>query len=497
MSTSGESESAIRKYFKEFSVLRETRREYWGIQAINFLDSTMFFTILTMAPLMLSQNFGFSDEAAGWVMTVYGSGTTICLFFLGMVTDWLGIRRSFYVAQLGQLVTRGAVLILPYVADPTGTAANITLWVCFALQAPFVAMVQTSFQAANKRFTTARSRSAGFNAWYIFMNVGAFAAGFVIDLIRVYMKDWMGLDVPPNHFMMGFAVAACLANLLLTVVYVRREEQLYGPDEKPAAAPAQSSEKKGLFAIAGDVLREKVFWRFLVLVTLLLGVRAVFLHMHLIMPKFWERVIGEGARIGALEQINPAGVIIGLFLFIPILKRFTTYGMLTWGSLISALSLFILAIPGTGNTIYITSAMALIVLTIGEVIWSPRLTEYTAAIAPEGQEGTYLGLSMVPYFAAKTAVSALSGYMLAFWVPLHEEGPTLIERLEGGTIPFWRTPWMMWIILGVWAISGPILALLLRGWFTKGAKWEKAEEKRDDAIQDAPPEAPEEPQPEA
>lgn len=535
-------------YFREFSVLRETRKEYWGIQIINFLDSTMFFAIITMGPLMFSQNFGFSDEAAGLVMTVYGSGTTICLFIFGAFTDWLGIRRSFIVAQLGQLVTRGAVFLLPFVIAGTGALPQAVIWTSFALMAPFVAMVQTTFQAANKRFTTKRSRGAGFNAWYLFMNVGAFAAGFVIDLIRITIKDAFDLDIPPNHFVMGLACIVAVVNIVLTLTFVQREEQLYGPGEKPEPVKEEEpgAPKKNMFTIAADVLKENIFWRFLVLITLLLGVRSVFLHMHLLMPKFWERTIGEDARIGLLQQVNPFLVIIGLILFIPILKKFTTYGMLAWGSLISALSLFIVAIPATGETVYYTSLIALIVLTVGEVIWSPRLTEYTAAIAPQGQEGTYLGLSMVPYFAAKTVVSALSGFMLAWWVPnieaptydaameqwktrgerveaagahgaeaepeaamttddpnwkrpaedvttapaAHdgeaaaaekEEEPqvTLRELLEEDAIPFWQSPSAMWVILAIWATTGPVMALLLRGWFTKGAKWDKED--------DAPP----------
>jgi hypothetical protein len=36
-------------YFKDFGVLRETGREYWGIQIVNFLDCTAYFAILTIA----------------------------------------------------------------------------------------------------------------------------------------------------------------------------------------------------------------------------------------------------------------------------------------------------------------------------------------------------------------------------------------------------------------------------------------------------------------
>jgi len=301
--------------------------------------------------------------------------------------------------------------------------------------------------------------------------------------------------------------------LVVISLFIIREEQLIGDDEEVdedtkaataddplgenAPATTDEGEVKGKGKVkrlspwenTKAVLSEPVFWRFTCLITLLLGVRSVFLYMHLLMPKYWERTIGPDAKIGLLESINPFLVIIGLILLIPILNRFSVYKMLVYGAMISALSLFVMALPYYGdfaftapilgecvwNYTYTISVLALIVLTVGEVIWSPRLTEYTAAIAPPGQEGTYLGLSMVPYFAAKTIVSLLSGFMLAKWVtePPEDDPLYLRNQLEAGEISFMDAPTGMWLILACVAFGGPLIALLLKGWFTKGAHFAK------------------------
>lgn len=474
----------IVNYFKDFGVLRETRSEYWGIQVINILDSTVFFAVLTIAVVLLSEDFGFSDINAGYVVTLYASLTTICLLFSGMVTDWLGVRKSFYVSQVGLLITRGAIVLVALKPDLLPEYREAIVTVAFGLMAPFVAMVITVFQAANKRYTSGRSRSAGFNLWYLFMNVGAAAGGYLIDVVRLHL-EWDNVHI----FTIG--CGAAVACMVVNFFTVRREDQFYGPGERApetSEADLDRPKKKNPWEIMVAVLRETTFWKFVVLITLLLGVRAVFLYMHLLMPKFWLRVIGPDAQIGALEVVNPIAVIIGLIVLIPILHRFSVYGMLVYGSMISALSLFIMAIPGTGNDIYLYSIIALLVLTVGEVIWSPRLTEYTAAIAPVGQEGTYLGLSMVPYFLAKTLVGLMSGHMLHRWVPEYPEGePILAERLAAGEISFWDSPSAMWIILAIPALLGPLVALLLKGWFTKGAHWgKKAEEKSVQSAVTAP-----------
>ena len=34
---------------------------------------------------------------------------------------------------------------------------------------------------------------------------------------------------------------------------------------------------------------------------------------------------------------------------------------------------------------------------------------------------------------------------------------------------YWSSPWAMWFVLAVPAVGGPVIALLLKNWFTKGA----------------------------
>lgn len=456
-------------YFRDFGVLQDTRLEYWGTQIINFIDCTMYFAMLTIATVFLSEDLGMSDERAGLVVTAFTSATTLCLFLSGMVSDWLGIRVSLYLTMIALLGLRLVVVwagLSPELPNRGWIVAG-----ALALMAPFMAMLQTIFQSANKRFTTARSRSAGFNLWYLFMNIGAFAAGVLIDALRLWWK------VPnANTHIFTFGVVSALLCLVVAILTIRREDQLYGPDEVPATSNGENrKERLTPWESCVRVATEPVFWRFTVLITLLLGVRAVFAYMYLLFPKYWLRVIGPDAPIGVLNAINPFLIVVGLIVLIPVLNRFSVYSMLVYGAIISALSLFIQAIPSHGQqTIYI-SVVALVVLSIGELIWSPRLTEYTAAIAPEGQEGVYLGLSMVPWFAAKMAVSAASGWLLTTWSPEFPAGePILGERIAAGQIPFWQSPSAMWIILGIPALAGPLIALLFKDFFTRGAKFEKA-----------------------
>ncbi len=463
----------ITGYFKDFGVLRETRREYWAIQIINFLDCTFYFAMLTIAAVFLSDDLGLSDVQAGFTVTVFTSATTLMLFLSGMYTDWLGIRKSMNISMIALFLLRLAMVAVALV--PGLPHRGIFAGVLFFLMAPFMAAVQTIFQAACQRYTTRRSRSAGFNLWYLFMNVGAAAGGFMIDVVRRL------LHLPNVHiFTMG--VVTALLCYVTCLVLVRREEQLLGPDESPETGKTEAVvERKPPLQIIKSVVHESAFWRLLVLIALILGVRAVYAYMYLLMPKYWLRTIGPDAAIGTLNAINPIGIVIGLILFIPITNKFNIFNMLLYGAMFSALALLPLAVPWTvyGTNIatahYIMAILCMILVTIGEVVWSPKLNEYTAAIAPKGQEGTYLGLSLIPWFLAKTVVSALSGFMLERWSPekvmVHGSEVPLRQALIDHAVPYWHSPSAMWLILGFYAMAGCIGAVLLRGWLTKGARW--------------------------
>jgi MFS family permease len=463
----------IAAYFRDFGVLKETRREYWGIQMINFLDCTFYFAMLTIATVFLSEDLGLDDKQAGYITAIFTSATTLMLFFSGLVTDWLGIRRSLAFSMVSMLMLRLAVVLVGLM--PGLPHRGILAGVLFFLMAPFMAAIQTIFQASCQRFTTKRSRSAGFNLWYLFMNIGAAAGGAAIDIVRLKLHL-------ANVHIFSMGVVTALLCLLVGFVMVRREDQLVSPstpveDQQEEAKVAH----KNPLQIVREVFREPALWRLLVLIALILGVRAVYTYLYLLMPKYWLRTIGPDAAIGTLNMINPIGIVIGLVLFIPITNKFNVFNMLVYGAMVSAFSLFPMALPwqiyggNIGYAHYLMALLCMIIVTVGEVIWSPKLNEYTAAIAPKGQEGTYLGLSLMPWFLAKTIVSVLSGHMLQRWCPenvvINGSSVPLQQAMIHHQVTYWNSPAAMWLLLGGYALAGCVIAATLRGWLTRGAHW--------------------------
>jgi hypothetical protein len=122
----------------------------------------------------------------------------------------------------------------------------------------------------------------------------------------------------------------------------------------------------------------------MILMVLLTPVRATLIYYVLLAPKYWLRMIGSEASIGLYEALNPAGVIAGTLLIIPFLNRTDVYRAISVGALISATSLFFLAVPvldtsaiSSGTALF--SLLFILAMTIGEFTWAPGLRPPTWA----------------------------------------------------------------------------------------------------------------------
>ena len=89
-----------------------------------------------------------------------------------------------------------------------------------------------------------------------------------------------------------------------------------------------------------------------------------------------------------------------------------------------------------------------VVLSVGECLWSPRAYEYTASIAPKGQEASYMAMSYLPFFVAKFFVGILTGLLLARYCP--ETGP--------------RDSQSLWLIIALMTLIAPVGLFVLRGY---------------------------------
>ena len=103
-------------------------------------------------------------------------------------------------------------------------------------------------------------------------------------------------------------------------------------------------------------------------------------------------------------------------------------------------------VRGSVSPYYLMIFLYVLLLSVGESLWSPRLYEYTAAVAPKGQEASYMSLSYLPFFVAKFFVGMFSGFLLDWFCPA--TGP--------------RQPSLLWLIIALTTLITPVGLLVLR-----------------------------------
>jgi hypothetical protein len=294
-----------------------------------------------------------------------------------------------------------------------------------------IGTMKPTMNAAVRAYSTPATVAFAFSLYYVVMNLGSMSQGPLISSARSTFAA--GADFAGRHwsssqlvFLVGLGVSVCNVGLALLL------REPISPPERPEKNPLK---------IAAEVMRERVFWIFMAMVGLLTLVRLIFQHAHLTWPKYTLREFGEDFPFAWYWTINPAMIVLLTPFGTAATRHFRPYPVMIAGGLVSALSVFAMA----ASTTVTASVVFIVTLSLGEALWSPRLYEYTATIAPRRRESSYMGLSEVPLFLAKPFVGYFSGVLLASYCPA--EGP--------------RDSQTMWVIIGAMTFIGPALMLLL------------------------------------
>lgn len=102
----------------------------------------------------------------------------------------------------------------------------------------------------------------------------------------------------------------------------------------------------------------------------------IFRHLDATFPKYAVRVLGEDSPFGTIISINPFLILFLVPLATPLSFHINPYTQILIGSFISGVSPFALAVSSSIPA----AVIFVILLSIGEALWSPRLYDYTVSI---------------------------------------------------------------------------------------------------------------------
>ena len=241
-----------------------------------------------------------------------------------------------------------------------------------------------------------------------------------------------------------------------------------------------------------NVFKEKSFWIFIGMLFLVVFTRLIFEHFHYTFPKYGIRLLGEGARVGTIYGVlNPSLIIFLVPLFSVFTRKMSSFKAILIGVTISATSVFIAVLPiesfgwltdtwvgelvfdrwlevqeAAQTPLYFSLMAFVIVFTIGEAFWSPRLMQFAAQVAPKGKEASYISLAVLPTFVGKLMAGPLSGWLVSTYTPLIPELEGKPGILAAGEIGAkYAHHYMVWVFVGSIALITPIGLVIFRKTF--------------------------------
>jgi MFS family permease len=422
--------------------------------------------------LWLSKDLGYSDQAAGALVGwVWAPAMTVFTLLAGSVTDAIGLRRTFFVGVAICTVARSVMITttIPWLALTCGV---LPLAIGEALGTPVLL-------AATRCYSTTAQRSMSFSVIYMIMNVGYLAAGWIFDYVRQLSFHFRVFGFEPTTHQQLFLVSLAFEILLFpTIYFLRRRAEPHAARKSkapvsfgfwPGVAANVRASGADIIQLFRRLIGQSGFYRLLLFFLFIGFLKAIFLQMDYVFPKWGDRELGLHAPVGRLSAINSIVIIVLAPIVGALTQRLAAYRVVVIGGIICAAGVFIMALPtewfssavnigvsqwlghvylgvtGAIHPYYIMAALYLTVFSIGEAFYSPRVYEYAAAIAPPGQEASYGSLAYLPFLVGKLLVGT-GGWLLAAFCP--ENGPR-----HSGT---------MWLIFALAASIAPIGLLLFR-----------------------------------
>ena len=463
--------------------VRQMGSMFWIANGSEALERLAFFGVRAVLPLYM---FG-SDSVLHLSMTekgiIYGVWALIqCLLPMvsGGYAEAYGYRKSLAIAF--SINTLGYVLMANII-----TLAGEDHWGCFSVMMAAACLVGTGtaifkppVQGMVAKTLNEGNSSLGFGIFYWVVNIGGALAPTVAAAIRGTEEDptW-------GNVFYGAAIVSVI-NLVYCLVFFT--------EPKKDEAKAGESPIKVFVKTMKQLWQDRAMFRFLLVIS---GFWLMFMQIWDLLPNFIEQwidvrdvgealtsLMGESAKSlltadGALKPemlINIDSFTI-ILLVLPLTWFLGRYSMLF--SLLLGMAIAIVGFVGIGlgHTGWLV-ALFIFIFAVGELICSPKFSEYVGMSAPPDKKAQYMGYSNMPYafgwfigniisgplydtFSSKTQ---LAGRYLTEQLGMSltevqaikdkEIVSTLATKLGvdqyAATEILWKTyhPWIIWIILG-------------------------------------------------
>ncbi|MCA9230640.1 MAG: MFS transporter [Planctomycetales bacterium] len=386
--------AAFRRYHAAY---RGLPRDVWLLAIVLFVNrsGTMVLPFLT---LYLTRHLDFTEAAAGQMITVYGLGSIAGAYLGGRMSEKWG---AFRVQTVCMALSVPLMVLLPFCSNHRQIAATLLL----------LAVIYEAVRPANAtalaKVTTADTRTRAFALQRLAANLG-FSFGPAIG-------GWIATIDFQLLFFVDAATSLLAAIALLYFFRMRRVENPEAVAECTTGSVAPLRDYRFVLFLALAFVTHVVFIQLLVTYPL-------YLRDHFELTK---------KQIGLMFAVNTSIIVLCEMVLIDCVKHWPVYRLIGWGSFLCCAGFGMLPFGSSGTY----CVLAMIVLTVGEMLSFPTAAAYASHQGPPGSEARYLSWYIVANSLAWVVGPALGAgiyhnHREMLWLSCFAVGPLILAGYQ-------------------------------------------------------------------
>lgn len=442
-------------------------RSFWTANVTELFERGAYYAMASFVVLYLGQ-LGLGDY---WPSTLNGLLWTLVYFLpilSGTVADIVGFRRSLLVAFvllavgyffMGYPVWLGGATIAEVAGSAVTAGSNVVFPVAAAILLIGLggSIIKPCISGTVQKTASPIGRATlGFGIFYMVINIGSVAG----RLTSFFVRKQLDLS-----FIFAVAVG-CSILAFFTVLFFYRDPPL----ALDSTAPRKSVGRK--LADMVLVLRNGRFALFLVVSS---GFFFIYSQVYNVLPLYLKKVVETDPAVDLITMANPITIVLFQLLITHLFGRMKPIRSIIVGIVIIGLSMLINLVPvflaGGLRSMPIAGFIPLgsmfLVLTVsliafGELFTSARTYEYIGALAPNGQEGLFLGYANLP-MAIGSLIGGPAG--AAIFNELMCKNATMLDSGLLELDPFWNAAG--WVLLAVIGLLSAVSMAIYNRWIEK------------------------------
>jgi proton-dependent oligopeptide transporter, POT family len=358
--------------------LREIREgfepAFWVANLTELFERLAYYGAFASLANYLHSSLAFPTEQTASLSGIFGGLVWFLAIIGGAVADRLGFRRALSAAYL---ILTCSYFLLGSIGSswmaPVRNALPLFWIVLIILMLPAlgISMVKPAVVGTTARTSKENVRSIGYSIYYTLVNVGGAAGPYVASLAhqRIGVQSVFRIS------------AACVFVMFFAVLLFFKEPR--APGEIQTSSLSQTA--RNLWTVLTNP-------RFMLFLIIFSGYWVVYWQVYIGLSLYTTTYINPHADVELIIMTDGLSVIFLQIIISYLTRKMRSFRAITLGTLITSLAWLVLAFHPT-----IWGAVASVfVVALGEMTLSPRYYEYVSRLAPQGQQGTYMGFAFVP-----------------------------------------------------------------------------------------------------